>query len=146
METRLLREVIATPMDEDELAYLNEHNTGLAATVGIVVTHCAHDLVEGYLDADERHLQIAGIVNGGTFCAIGETLGSLAAIAAAAKPAVGMSNSTDLIASVRAGERIWARATPIHVGSRTHLWRVEMRTGGQDGKLAALTHLKLMIL
>lgn len=133
-------------MGAEELAYLNQHNTGLAETVGIVVTHCSSERVDGYLDADERHLQIAGIVNGGTYCAIGETLGSLGAIAAAAAPAVGMSNSTDLLASVRAGQRIYACATPVHRGSRTHLWRVEMRLDGADGKLVALTHLKLMIL
>lgn len=133
-------------MNADELAYLNQHNTGLAETVGIVVTQCSSVRVEGFVDADERHLQIAGIVNGGTFCAIGETLGSLGALAAAAKPVVGMSNSTDLVSSVRAGQRIYAVAEPVHVGSRTHLWRVEMRVGGPDGKLAAVTNLKLMVL
>lgn len=142
-DSRLFREPIDPPMDEAELAVLNERNTGLAHTIGMRITHCASDRLEGYVDVGPEHLQVAGIVNGGTYAAIGESLGSVAAIAAAGRPAVGMSNYTDLIASVREGERIDAVALPVHVGSRTHLWRIDMTSGG---KLVAVTNLKLMIL
>lgn len=143
MESRMFREPIDPPMDETELAELNEFNAGLAQTIGMVVTHCAYDRLEAYVDVGPEHLQVAGIVNGGTYCAIGESLGSAAAVAAAAKPAVGMSNYTDLLGSVREGARIEAVALPVHLGKRTHLWRVEMHSGG---KLVAVTNLKLMIL
>lgn len=143
MESRLFREPIDPPMDDEELAVLNEQNTGLAQTIGMKVTYCAKDRLEAYVDVGPEHLQIAGIVNGGTYATIGESLGSAAAIAAAGQPAVGMSNYTDLIASVREGERIQAVALPVHVGTRTHLWRVDMTS---RGKLVAVTNLKLMIM
>lgn len=130
-------------MDAAELETLNAYNTGLAQTIGLVITYCSKDRLEAHLGVGPEHLQVAGIVNGGTYCAIGESLGSAAAIAAAGKPAVGMSNYTDLIASAHEGERIEAVAQPVHLGGRTHLWRVEMTVGG---KLVAVTNLKLMIL
>lgn len=139
----MFREPIDPPMDAAELEILNQYNAGLAQTIGMVITHCHKDRLEAYVDVGPEHLQVAGIVNGGTYCAIGESLGSAAAIAAAAKPAVGMSNYTDLLSSVREGARIEAVAQPVHTGARTHLWRIEMTS---SGKLCAVTNLKLMVL
>lgn len=140
---RLFHDVIDRPMDERELAAVNAAGADFAQRLGLVLTHCSSVKVEGYLDARAEHLQPAGIVNGGVYAAIGESLGSIAAVAATAKPAVGMSNYTDLLGSVREGQRIEATALPVHTGRSTHLWRVDMRCGG---KLVAVTNLKLMIL
>lgn len=141
--SRLYREVIETPMSEEELAHLNATALDFAQTLGLTLTFCSKERLEGELSVGKRHLQPTGIANGGLFCVIGETLASLAAVAASAKPAVGMSNYTDLLSSVREGETIRAVAEPVHVGKRTHLWRVEMSAGD---KLAAVTNLKLMVL
>lgn len=131
-----------SPLDGAELAALNRANTGFAKLIGLEITACSRFEVRGFIDVRADHLQPAGIVNGGVYAAIGETLGSLAAILVAGQPAVGMSNNTDLIGSVRSG-RIEAAATPVHVGRSTHLWRTEMR---HEGDLVAVTNLKLMIL
>ncbi|WP_211205598.1 PaaI family thioesterase [Corynebacterium capitovis] len=142
MTHRFGSEVLKTPLDAAELEQFNSLNTGLSRTLGIAVTHVSGDKVEGYLDVQPSHHQFTGIVNGGVYCSIGETLGSIAAVAAAGVPAVGMNNNTDLLSSVSEG-RIDAVAVPVHVGRTTHLWRVEMRAGD---KLLATTNLKLMIL
>ena len=140
---RLYREVIEAPLTEEELAYINSGEFDFAQTLGLKLTYCSKDRLDGELEVEQRHLQPTGIVNGGLYCVIGETLASIAAVAASAKPAVGMSNYTDLLGSVRLGQTIRAVAEPVHVGKRTHLWRVEMTA---DGKLAAVTNLKLMVL
>lgn len=142
-QLRLYHEVIEDPLTQEELAYINSTDFDFAQRLGLKLTFCSKDRLEGELVVDKRHLQPTGIVNGGLYCVIGETLASIAAVAASGKPAVGMSNYTDLLGSVREGEAIRAVAEPVHVGKRTHLWRVEMSHGD---KLAAVTNLKLMVL
>ena len=140
---RLYNEVIEPPLSDDELAAVNVADLDFAQRLGLVLTYCSKDRLEGHLEVTDKLLQPTGIVNGGVYCTIGETLASIAAVAATAKPAVGMSNSTDLLGSVKAGQRIDAVAEPVHTGRRTHLWRVNMSA---DDKLVAVTNLKLMIL
>lgn len=140
---RLYREVIEVPLTDEELAFINSVEFDFAQTLGLKLTYCSKDRLEGELEVQQRHLQPTGIVNGGLYCVIGETLASIAAVAASAKPAVGMSNYTDLLGSVREGQTIRAVAEPVHVGRRTHLWRVVMTAGD---KLVAVTNLKLMVL
>ena len=140
---RLYQEVIEVPLSSEELEYINSVEFDFAQTLGLKLTYCSKDRLEGELEVEQRHLQPTGIVNGGLYCVIGETLASIAGVAASGKPAVGMSNYTDLLGSVRGGQTIRAVAEPVHVGKRTHLWRVEMTA---DGKLAAVTNLKLMVL
>lgn len=130
------------PLNEDELDALNAANTGFAQHIGMVITYCSNERLECYVDVEPHHLQAAGIVNGGVYASIGETLGSAAAIVTSGKLVVGMSNYTDLLGSVTQG-RIEAVANPVHTGRSTHLWRIEMRNGD---KLVAVTNLKLMIL
>ncbi|WP_301924544.1 PaaI family thioesterase [Corynebacterium glaucum] len=138
----LNRPVGPEPLGEAELAALNAANTGFAQHIGMVITYCSSERLESYVDVEPHHLQAAGIVNGGVYASIGETLGSAAAIVTSGRLAVGMSNYTDLLSSVTQG-RIEAVAAPVHIGRSTHLWRIEMRSGD---KLVAVTNLKLMIL
>ncbi|SDS08122.1 PaaI family thioesterase [Corynebacterium timonense] len=142
MQTKYGKEILDTPLSEEELSALREADSGFSRTIGLVVTHVSAQRVDGYIDIGPRHHQPMGLANGGVMASIGETLGSIAAVAASGAPAVGMSNSTDFLRSVRQG-RLEAVAEPVHVGSSTHLWRIEMR---HEGALVALTHLKLMIL
>ncbi|WP_342319712.1 PaaI family thioesterase [Corynebacterium mayonis] len=141
MEHRYAKEIIDTPLSAAELAAFAQHS-GLSGQLGIEITYVARDRVEGFVDVGEQHHQPAGVANGGLYCSVGETLGSVGAIAAAGKPAVGMNNNTDLLGSVVSG-RVEAVAVPVHVGTSTHLWRIEMRHGG---KLVATTNLKVMVL
>ena len=63
-------------------------------------------------------------------------------VAAADAPAMGVNNSTDFIKATGEGE-LEAVATPIQLGTRTHVWSVEMRQGDT---LIARTTLRTMIL
>lgn len=142
LPSRFAREVLHTPLDSDELRAINEQRGGFGAHIGLVTTSCSADRATGYVEVGPQLLQVTGVVNGGVYASIGETLGSIAAIAAAGRPAVGMSNYTDLLGSVAEG-CIEAEALPVHTGKRTHLWRVEQRAGG---RLVAVTNLKLMLI
>ncbi|WP_291313543.1 PaaI family thioesterase [Corynebacterium sp. UBA2622] len=142
MKHRLGSEILEEPLTAEELDQLRAADTGLSHTLGIVLTYVARDRVEGYVEIGPQHHQPMGLTNGGLYCSVGETLGSMAAVAASGAPAVGMSNCTDFLRGVSQG-RLNAVAKPVHLGSTTHLWRIEMKA---EGNLVATTNLKLMIL
>ena len=110
--------------------------------IGLKFTAFGPEKIVAEVEAQPKHHQPAGVVNGGVFCSIGETMGSFAGYLAAGAPVVGMNNSTDLLRSVADGV-IEADVTPVHVGRRTQLWRTEMR---QEGKLVAVSTLRTMVL
>lgn len=129
------------PLKAAEIEVFNAHNMGLAALLGIRLTHIAAREVRSQLEVTADHHQPWGVANGGLYCAIAESTASIASIVAAQAPAVGVNNSTDFIKPVSSGI-IEAVATPIQIGHTTHLWNVEMY---QAGELVARTTLRTMI-
>lgn len=117
---------------------------GFDGTLGLVIDSVAVDLVEAHLEPDDRHRQPYGLVHGGVYCAIVESLGSVGSAAYAMGRgmvgSVGLSNSTDFLRSHREG-RLDAVATPIHQGRSQQLWLVEI-TRGSDGKTVARGQLR----
>jgi 1,4-dihydroxy-2-naphthoyl-CoA hydrolase len=106
--------------------------------LGIVWDSFARDRIEAHLDCGPQHQQPYGIVHGGVWCGVVETLASFAAALRAAaddRLTVGVSNATDFLRSHREG-RVDAVATPIHVGRLQQLWQVEIRRAS-DGKPVA---------
>ena len=70
---RLYQEVIEVPLSSEELKYINSAEFDFAQTLGLKLTYCSKDRLEGELKVEQRHLQPTGIVNGGLYCVIGET-------------------------------------------------------------------------
>lgn len=131
-----------TALDEEALAQLNEHNGGLDRHLGIRYTQIADGRVRARLEVGDEHRQPVGLVNGGVFCALAESVGSMAGVAAAGAPVVGVNNDTDFIDPVRTGA-IEAKATPVQLGRRTQLWEVLMTN---EGRLVARSTLRTMVI
>lgn len=96
--------------------------------IGLVLDRVALDRVEAHLDADARHHQPHGLVHGGVWCAVVETLASIGGSLHAAADGgrvVGVNNSTDFLRAHRTG-RVEAVAAPIHVGRSQQLWEVSI--------------------
>lgn len=129
-------------LDDAQLAQLNERNVGLDAHLGIRYTQIADGRVRARLEVGAQHKQPVGLVNGGVFCALAESVGSLAGVVAAGAPVVGVNNDTDFLDSVRDGV-IEAKATPIQLGRRTQLWEILMTN---EGRLVARSTLRTMVL
>lgn len=112
---------------------------GFDETLGLRIDSVSTTRVTGHLDPDDRHRQPYGLVHGGVYCSIVESLGSVGSAAFAIERgmvgAVGMSNATDFLRSHRDG-RLEATATAIHQGRTRQLWLVEI-TRSVDGKLVA---------
>jgi uncharacterized protein (TIGR00369 family) len=89
--------------------------------------------------------QPMGIVHGGVYAAISETLASMGT-AAAVRPsggtALGMGNNTSFLRPISAGT-IHAAATAFHRGRTSWLWDVEMRD--DDGRLCATSRVTIAV-
>lgn len=126
---------------------LSEHDDRFVGLVGLEVTHDDDGVVRGRLEVTERVQQPYGIVHGGVYCTIVETLASHAAAVRAMADGnivVGVSNTTDFLRATRSGV-LEAVAEPIHVGRTQHLWRVRIWRA-EDGKDVAQGQVRLQVL
>ena len=114
------------------------------AVLGIVFDRASLQRLEAHLDVHPRLHQPYGIVHGGVWCAVVETLASVAGAlhaGLAGQLCVGVANSTDFLRSHREG-RVDAVATPVHVGRLQQLWQVDL-TRASDGKAIARGQVRL---
>lgn len=109
--------------------------------LGVRVVEGSGERVVALLDVAERHFQPTGIVHGGVYATLVETTASIGASLAGECVAVGVSNSTEFIRSVRGGT-LRAVATPAHVGRSLQLWHVEVRD--ETERLVAEGKVRLM--
>jgi 1,4-dihydroxy-2-naphthoyl-CoA hydrolase len=112
--------------------------------LGLELEEVSPERVVAHLICDERHHQPFGIVHGGVWCAVVESLASIGASMHAApqgKHVVGVNNSTDFLRAHRTG-RVNAEAHPVHVGRSQQLWHVVLTRAG-DGKPVARGQVRL---
>ncbi|HEX7097413.1 MAG TPA: PaaI family thioesterase [Acidimicrobiales bacterium] len=113
---------------------------GWEAAMAIVYDERTPARVTAHVDIDERHHQPYGIVHGGVWASIVESVASHGAALAAMEidgvaGVVGVSNLTDFLRSHQRG-RVDAIASPVFVGRSQQLWAVEI-SRERDGKLVA---------
>jgi uncharacterized protein (TIGR00369 family) len=118
---------------------------GMALHFGIRVVAGDREKVVGELDADERHVNAAGIVHGGAYMAFADELGGQAAglnLPQGARTTT-IESKTNFFRASQPG-RLRAEAVPLHVGRRTIV--VQTTIYGPDGKRAAMvTQTQLVI-
>jgi len=119
-----------------------------ARHLGIEMLEVTPSRVRARLDAGPRHHQPMGILNGGVWCSIVETVASygagVAALTRGQRGVVGIANSTDFLRSHSAGELL-AEGTPLHVGRSQQLWEVRIARGS-DGALVARGQVRFHVL
>ena len=96
--------------------------------LGLEFTEISPDRTRARLDVVPKLLQPMGIVHGGVYCAMVESLASVAAYTwMAAKggegSVVGVNNNTNFLRAIGSG-MIYGTAIPIHRGRRQQLWQV----------------------
>ena len=115
------------------------------AHTGIELTDVSADHSEGRIEINENHKQPYGVVHGGVYCTLVETLASTGAASWAMDQgmagAVGLSNKTDFLKATTDGV-ILGKATPIHRGRTQQLWQVDV-TRESDGRLVAQGQVRL---
>ena len=118
---------------------------GLDSLLGLELTAVAADEVRAQLPVRPELLQPFGLVHGGVFAAIAETLASVGTVAGVAEEgmaAMGMSNNTTFLRSLGAGT-IHATARPRHRGRTTWVWDVDI--AGDDGRVCATSRVTIAV-
>ena len=113
--------------------------------MGLVWDEQTPSRMRAHVEMGPRHHQPYGIVHGGVWASIVETVashgGALAASEVGLAGVVGTSNLTDFLRSHKEG-RVDAVGTPVFVGRTQQLWSVEI-TRASDGKLVARGQVRL---
>jgi 1,4-dihydroxy-2-naphthoyl-CoA hydrolase len=112
--------------------------------VGLVWDRIALDRGEAHLDVRPELHQPAGIVHGGVWCSVVESMASVCGAMNAmrsGKVVVGVHNATDFLRPHREG-RVTGVATPVQVGRTQQLWLVEL-SRASDGRPVARGQVRL---
>jgi 1,4-dihydroxy-2-naphthoyl-CoA hydrolase len=118
---------------------------GFDGLYGLEIIDLAPELANARLAVRDDHKQPWGIVHGGIYASIAESVTSWAtatAVVPEGKIASGMSNQTSFLRPVSGGT-IHAVATRKHAGRTTWVWEVEMTD--DQGRLCALSRMTIAI-
>lgn len=130
-------------MDLTELPFLI--GQGFDGLYGLEVTELSAERASGRVVVRDEIKQPAGLVHGGVYASIAESLASLATaitVLPEGKMAVGLSNQTSFLRPITDGV-IVAEARPKHRGRTTWVWEVEIFDG--DGQLCVLTRMTIAV-
>ena len=130
---------------EDFAEMINAGAGPFERSMGLVVTSATPERVVGTVDLDAgRHTQPWGIVHGGVYCTIIESLASIGAAinVMPEKTSAGIENQTSFLRSISSG-RVTGVATPLQRGRQMHLWQVEIRD--DQGRMVAHGRVRLVI-
>lgn len=118
---------------------------GLDGLLGFETLEAGPDLARARAQVADRHKQPFGLVHGGVYAAMAESLASQAtffAVQGEGKIAVGLSNHTSFMRPVLSGS-IHAEGRCKHRGSTTWVWEVEM--ADDEGRLCALSRVTMAV-
>lgn len=120
-----------------------EGESAFIRLLGLQFSEAGPEKVAATFEAGAEHHQPQGIVHGGVFTSVVETLASVGAYKAVedrGQFAVGVNNVTDFIRPVVQGT-LHAAAEPLQQGKSQQLWQVTIAR--EDGKLVARGQVRL---
>jgi 1,4-dihydroxy-2-naphthoyl-CoA hydrolase len=126
-------------------AHINEFLLGFDRLYGLELLECSETEVRARVVVRDDHKQAAGLVHGGVYASIAESIASLATAATVLEEgcaAMGMSNNTSFLRPVTEGV-VHAHATRLHRGRTTWLWDVKF--SDDDGRMCALTRMTIAV-
>ena len=126
-----------------QLPYPHEH--GFDGLYGLVLTDVGEETISATVAVRDELKQPAGLVHGGVYASISESIASLATalgVGPLGQIATGLSNQTSFLRPITEGT-IHAVATRKHCGRTTWVWEVEI-TDDQD-RLCVLTRMTVAV-
>ncbi len=118
---------------------------GFDALYGLQITELSGAVAAGHVVVGDQHKQPAGLVHGGVFASIAESLASLGTASEVwqqDKVVTGMSNQTSFMRPIVGGS-IHARAISRHRGRTTWVWDAEMTD--DEGRICALARVTIAV-
>jgi 1,4-dihydroxy-2-naphthoyl-CoA hydrolase len=129
-----------------ELSFPMALDSGFDGLYGLVVDGIDADgSIRAHVDVGDRHKQPAGLVHGGVYASIAESITSMAtwfAVSADGRSAQGLSNQTSFLRPVLTGT-VHAVGRPRHRGRTTWVWEVDMTD--DEGRLCALVRMTIAV-
>jgi uncharacterized protein (TIGR00369 family) len=110
---------------------------------GLELIELGDELVRARIDVQDRHKQLFGLVHGGLYATIAESMavaGTACAVSADGRAATGLSTQTSFLRPIT-GDRIEATARPRHRGRSTWVWEVEISDA--RGRLCVLSRVTI---
>lgn len=130
----------------DVAGLLNESRDGWNVAMGVKFVRATPDEVIAEWTVGPEHRQAYGIVHGGVYAGVIETVASVGAALHAlgeGRSVVGLENHTSFLHAVREG-MLRATARPLTRGRRTHVW--EGSITDESGRLVATGRVRLLCL
>ena len=133
----------SAPAQHDVQAINTVNDTGFNTALGLEFVELGPDLARARWTITPTQHQPYGIVHGGVYCAVIETVASVAGANWLGDKGnvVGVNNNTDFIRSMTEG-RLDVVAEPVQQGRTQQLWQV-LLTRADDGKLVARGQVRL---
>ena len=128
----------------EELQHLRRNT--MVEHLDINLTEIGPDYLRATMPVDRRTVQTMGILHGGASVVLAETIGSLAAnlcVDATAQACVGQEINANHLRPVASG-RVTGTARPIHLGTRSQVWQIEIRD--ERERLVCISRLTMAII
>ncbi len=112
---------------------------------GVQLTELGDEFVRARVDVQDRHKQPFGLVHGGLYATIAESLaiaGTARAVSGDGRAATGLSTQTSFLRPIT-GDRIEATGRPRHRGRSTWVWEVEISDAA--GRLCVLSRVTISV-
>ena len=121
------------------------HLTGFDEHFGLEILDHSDEEVRAQVVVEDHHLQPAGLVHGGVYASMAESMASVAtyyAVAPEGKSAQGLSNQTSFLRPILEGT-IHGVGRRRHRGRTTWLWEVDFTDDA--GRLCALVRMTIAV-
>jgi 1,4-dihydroxy-2-naphthoyl-CoA hydrolase len=126
-------------------AQINEHLLGFDRHYGLELLELSDSEVRARVVVGEHHTQPAGLVHGGLYASVAESIASIATgvtVLEEGSTAMGMSNNTSFLRPMTGGV-VHAHAIRLHRGRTTWMWDVTF--SDDDGRTCALTRMTIAV-
>lgn len=113
--------------------------------LGLELERVEPELISATLEVRDQLKQPYGLLHGGVYASIAESLASIGTalgVAGRGATAVGLSNQTSFLRPATAGA-LRAQARPLHKGRTTWVWDVECRDSA--GRLCAVSRMTIAV-
>jgi 1,4-dihydroxy-2-naphthoyl-CoA hydrolase len=128
-----------------EMLNARTHNN-MVGFLGIEYTEIGSDYLCARMPVSDKTVQPMGILHGGASVVLAETLGSVGSVLLIdinKQYAVGLEVNANHIRSVPQGEWVFAKASILHKGRKTHIWEIKIENA--DRKLVCTSRLTVAI-
>jgi uncharacterized protein (TIGR00369 family) len=118
----------------------------LSHWIGIEFIELTQDSLIAKMPVDHRTVQPLGVVNGGAYCTLAETVGSMAANLCLDRTkfiALGLDINANHVRPAGKGF-VYGEAKALHIGKTTQVW--EIRMTDDVGKLCSISRLTMAVL